>query len=422
MVWFGIIVRTSGEQTIHLLSILTEGSFSRGGADQNICPTAAKQEIMPSIFLPPARKGKRIMLWTFGCFLLGQFVLTVYLAGQMRELRDPLYGYRLRSLRQRLAKSPNAPLFLILGSSRIKHSICPADLAIESAGSEPQPIIYNFGINGMGFIRSLMYFRRLLADGIRPDILLLETWPPLWGQRGFCQESRLVTGFDDVAFRDLPLVCRYFFQEGDVMRFALRRAFLPLSCYRARFLKAAVRSLLPREQAEEMDRQVSDAWPADNDGWFLMPWEPASAEAKAHALQQGVIDIKPLLNSLRLDPRSDTALRELLAECRQRGIRVALILMPEHSLTRGWYSPQARALVQDYLSRLVREEQVAIVDSRDWVSDDEFADSCHMSQKGVPAFCRRLGREVVQPLLEGKPLPGRVLFGGRDAERGSKGF
>ena len=377
---------------------------------------------MPSIFLTPAGKGRRIVFWTLGCFLLVQLVLTVYLAGWMRELRDPLYGFRLRSLRARLAESPHAPLFLILGSSRIKHSICPSDLEVEAAGDAPKPIVYNFGINGMGFIRSLIYFRRLLADGIHPDILLLETWPPLWGQSGFCQESRLVMGFDDLSLRDLPLACRYFFQERDVLRFALRRAFLPISCYRSRFLKAAVRSLLPREQAEEMDKQVSDAWPADHDGWFLMPWEPATPEAKAHALQQGVIDIKPLLSSLRLDPRSDAALRELLAECRQRGIRVAMILMPEHSLTRGWYSAQARELVQDYLSRIQREEQVPIVDSRDWVSDDEFADSCHMSQKGVPAFCRRLGREVVQPLLEGKPLPNRVLFGGPAAERGSEGY
>lgn len=377
---------------------------------------------MPSIFLTPAGKGRRIVLWTLACFVVGQLVLTAYLSWKAREVRDPLYGFRLRSLRARLAESPNAPLFLILGSSRIKHSICPADLSIESAPDAPQPIIYNFGINGMGSIRALMYFRRLLADGIHPDFLLLETWPPLWGQSGFCQESRLVVGFDDLSFRDLPLVCRYFFQERDVLRFGLRRAFLPISCYRSRFLRSVVRSLLPREQAEEMDRQVRDAWPADNDGWFLMPWEPATPQAKANALQQGVIDIKPLLNSLRLDPRSDTALRELLAECRQRGIRVAMILMPEHSLTRGWYSPQASALVQDYLSRLQREVQVPIVDSRDWVSDDEFADSCHMSQKGVPAFCRRLGREVVQPLLERKPLPSRVLFGGQAGEHGNEGY
>src|SRR5262245_22645481 len=143
---------------------------------------------MPSLFLTSAGKGKRIVLWSLAGIALSQLVVSIYLDHRRLETRDPLYGHRLHSLQARLAEAPNAPLFLILGSSRVKYSVCPSAMTIPVAPGAPAPIVYNFAMNGMGTIRELMYFHRLMADGIRPNWLLIEVWPPLWAEEGFFRE------------------------------------------------------------------------------------------------------------------------------------------------------------------------------------------------------------------------------------------
>lgn len=372
---------------------------------------------MPSLFLTPANKGKRIVLWTLIGAAVCQLALSIYLDKRRLELRDPLYGYRLNHLRKGLAESPDSPLFLIMGSSRVKYSVWPSAMKIPSGGNAAKPLVYNFGLNGMGTIRELMHFRRLLADGIQPKWLLVEIWPPLWAENGFFRESCMVQGEDDVHWRDLPLVCRYFLKERDVLWLALQKCFIPIRAYREPLLAFSVQSLLSPAKLHEFKRRIEETLPPDGGGWFLLPGEWTTPEAKRNAWLAGERELKPLVQPVCIDPRSDTALRELLAECRRRDIKVALILLPEPSRTRSWYTTPANTLVRDYLIRLRNDYPVPVIDARTWVSDDEFTDSCHMAPKGVPAFSERLGREVVQPLIEDKPLASRILFGGQDAER-----
>lgn len=371
---------------------------------------------MPGLFLTPASKGKRIALWSLLCIALSQPVLSIYLDAGRLESRDPLYGYRLHHLRERLAEEPDSPLFLIMGSSRVKYSVQPDAMKFHCIGESPQPIVYNFGLNGMGTIRELMHFRRLWADGVRPSWLLLEVWPPLWAESGFFRESRMVLGEDDLHWRDLWLLCRYFRNERDVLRLAFQKGLTPLRAYRDILLSLYARALLPEEKIREFEQRVVDSLPADRGGWFPLPWELTAPGEKINARLDGDEKIKPLLQPLTIDPRSDAALRELLAECKQRNIKVALILLPEPSWTRGWYTAQTHAVVRDYLTRLRQDYPVPIVDSRTWATDDEFSDSTHMGKKGVPIFSERLGREVLQPLIDDKPLSESILF----AEHGNE--
>jgi hypothetical protein len=345
------------------------------------------------------------------CIALSQPVLSLFLDWRRLATRDPLYGHRLNHLRERLAESPDRDLFLIMGSSRVKYSVWPAAMNVHFAANLPHALVYNFGMNGMGTIRELMHFRRLLADGIRPKWLLLETWPPLWAESGFFRESRMVQGEDDLHWRDLWLLGRYFRHDSDVLKLALRKSTLPLRAYRDLLLAAAVPSLLSEEKLRELNQRVTDSLPSDRGGWFSLPWETKDTpEGKRAAIGDGEEKMKPLLQPVRIDPRSDAALRELLDECRQRNIKVALILMPEPSWTRAWYTAESHAVVHDYLTRLHHDYPVPIIDARKWVTDDDFSDSSHMRNKGVPAFSERLGREVVQPLIDDEKLPSGVLF------------
>ena len=377
---------------------------------------------MPSLFLSSAHKGKRIVLWCLMCIALSQPALSIYLDKRRLETRDPLYGHRLHHLRERLAESPDSPLFLIMGSSRVKYSVWPDAMQLPSMESSPQALVYNFGLNGMGTIRELMHFRRLLADGIRPKWMLVEIWPPLWAEDGFFREARMVVAEDDLHWRDLLLLCRYFRHDSDVLKLAFQKSLTPLRTYRDALLALCAQSLLPTENLREIQKKVPDSLPSDRGGWFELPWELSTPEAKLHAKKDGEEKVKPLLQTVNIDPRSDAALRELLTECRKRDIKVALILLPEPSWTRDWYTAQAHAVVRDYLTRLRHDYPVPIVDARTWAPDDEFSDSTHMGKKGVPGFSERLGREVVQPLIDDKPLSSGILFPERDAERGDQGF
>lgn len=357
---------------------------------------------MPQLFLAPADTGKRAVSWCLLIFALSQLALWACLECRFPELHDPLYGIRLQSLQARLAESPRAPLVLLLGSSRVKYGLWPTAMHVRGRDGEPPPLIYNFGVNGAGSIRELMYFRRLLADGIRPDWLLIETWPPLWAESGFFAESKMLVGEDELHWRDIPLVCRYFRRQPTILLRGLQKSLAPIFSYRGRLMEAAVRPLLANVQLDELRRNRRDWLPADESGWFPLTWGAATEEERRRAVARGAEQVKPLLDPLRIDPRSDTALRELLQDCQARGVHAVLVLMPEHSQTRAWYSPKARTLMSDYLDRVGREYNLPLVDTREWVGDEDFVDYCHIKERGARPFSERFGREVIQALLEGR--------------------
>ncbi len=87
------------------------------------------------------------------------------------------------------------------------NGIAPAALGIHPQPGEPAPLVYNFALSGSGNVRVLMTFRRLLAAGVRPDRLLVETWPPMWPEDGSFDEKQILLQ-DDLRWTDLPVLHR----------------------------------------------------------------------------------------------------------------------------------------------------------------------------------------------------------------------
>lgn len=364
---------------------------------------------MANYFLLPAAKGKRAIGWWLTLFACSQLVLVVYLYWRHPELKDPVYGSRIVSLRKRLAEEPGRPLVLILGSSRAMNCIAPAAFPPSSDSSGRAPLVYNFAISGSGPVRMHMTFRRLLADGIRPDRLLVETWPPLWPQEGSFDERQSLDQ-DDLRWIDLPTLFRYLPNHREMLTRAGRGNLIPLVCYRSRLLYATARSLLPPRQAWQFANELRNWHSNDETGWIPVLNMPATPEEKHREVERGQVMAKPLLNPVRIHASSDRALRDLLDECKAQGIQVALMLLPEHSACRRWYSPEAQELVHKYLGSVSREYRVPVFDVRDWMDDDAFADFCHMAPWGAGPFSERFGREVLQPWCEGRPIDPKVLL------------
>ncbi len=327
----------------------------------------------------------------------------MYLNGRRPDVRDPAFGLRLLTLQRRLDENPGVPLILVLGSSRTLNGLSPAHISLEGSQVGAKPLIFNFALAGSGSIRELMIYRRLRAAGIKPDWLLIESWPVLWPEAGIFAERRLVVE-DELCWTDLPILRRYLPGKLELFGRALKGNLAPLVSYRSRLLHAGARFLLPRDQDRALGHEDDDWTCLDGTGWLPYRKLPANPEALRREVAKGLLVAAPLLNPLHIAPDSDRALRELLDECRKDGVKTALFLMPEHSECRRWYSPQTHAVVSDYLARLSTEYATPILDARDWAPDEDFADFCHLAPWGAGPLSERFGREALGPLLRGEAI------------------
>jgi hypothetical protein len=364
---------------------------------------------MPKLFLLPGSTGKRAALWGLLFFACAQAALSMYLNERRPELRDPAFGLRLLTLRKRLRESPGAPLVLVLGSSRTLNGFSPAHMTVALDQTGRTPLVFNFAFAGAGSVRELMTFRRLRAAGIRPDWLLIETWPVQWPEDGYFAERTQIVE-DELHWTDLSVLSRYLPGKLEFFANALKGNLVPLLCYRSRMLHACAQFLLSCELDRGLAKEEEDWTCHDGTGWLPYRRIPADRAAQLREVEKGRIVAAPLLNPLRISPDYDRALRELLDESRATGIKTVLFLMPEHSACRGWYTPTTKTMVGAYLCQLSQDYQVPVIDARDWLPDEHFADFCHMMPHGARPFSERFCREVLRPWLQGKPLNGAVLF------------
>jgi hypothetical protein len=344
-------------------------------------------------------RAKTAVLWGVLAFLAGQVVLAFVVSYTYPELRDPEYGYRLRRLRQLTATTPRRPLCLILGSSRTLSGIYPPALPPSPDDAGPEPRVFNFSQFCAGPVRELQTLRRLLAAGYQPDWLLLEVWPPYWPQRGYwVDELHLMqTDFRPV---DLPLVLRYFtvHRQSALTKLAAE-TLLPITGLRSNLLALCACSLLSPDQRGR-EKQFASWRDIDASGW--RPWLERGTEEEFRARIARLQGEKQYLEHFTISDTTDRSLREILEECRRRHIKTALILMPEHSQLRNWYTPDVHQQVKTYLDRLQREYQIAVFDTRAWMADEEFYDLTHMVPSAATPFTQRLGREMLQPWLREK--------------------
>jgi hypothetical protein len=103
--------------------------------------------------------------------------------------------------------------------------------------------------------------------------------------------------------------------------------------------------------------------------------------------------------NFRLGGPSCRALRETLEFCRRERIVCGLVLLPEATELRGWYSPDMRSQVDGFLGQLAVEFSVPVIDAREWIDDEQFSDGNHLRVGGAEDFSRRLNREFLAPLI-----------------------
>jgi hypothetical protein len=349
-------------------------------------------------------KSRAVVLWSLLFFALAQAGLDIAMEHRP-DLRDPEYGLKLEQLRKRLSENPSSrPLVIALGSSRVSFGLCFECLRGSQptannettviAGENPHnapPLAFNFGLSGFTPSEQLMCLRRLLADGIHPDLVVAEFTPVLIGNdesssRGF-DVNRL--RWQDVGrmAQGVPNKSRFYWRW-------CRAQLVPWHYHRCLLLNRFVPSWL------EAGIQLNSAWLGlDASGWVQSPF--FQNHFGDDVIRREVDFSRPHFQRLGVPQSADSAFRDLNATCNENGIKMALLLTPEDSRIRSLNTPQSLKSRNDYLRRFAQENGCGVIDATTWVRDDEFADGCHVTYAGAITLTRRFDREILRVASKG---------------------
>jgi len=357
--------------------------------------------------LPAApRDRRRAAAIAIGTGIVGVIVLHLAL-GIVAEVslyvRDPGYSDKEIRLARQEAANPGAPSVVMLGTSRTAAAFHAGRVRGQLAGDlGGRAMVFNFGIPASGPVTHLVYFRRLLADGHRPDLLLLEVLPPALadtpGGHGIPAgplEARFLFG-DRLRRSEVETVIRYDF-PADETREAWRRSVTnPWYTLRFPLVGRVFPSALPWHLRFDWSRGC------DEYGWGASFFDTVSSEQYAAGLKRAVGEYQGVLADFHPTGGAARALADLLALCRQQGIPVRLVLMPEAAGFRAIYPPAATERLYRLLHELCAEYGCELTDAREWLPDTAFSDGHHMLKPGAAAFSDRLLQEAIRPFFQSR--------------------
>jgi hypothetical protein len=286
----------------------------------------------------------------------------------------------------------------MVGSSRTAWGLHAGTVEKDLSRSLDRPVaVFNFGLPGTGPVTNLITLKRLLADGARPDLLLVEVLPAylLGLVLVEVEEVRLPTSH--LRRAELSLVKRY-----SIARQGLRRDWwltwaVPCYGHRVAILSDLLPALLgPFERWREFER-------IDDFGW-----EPTSTgcippEAHARALRRVRESLTLGFRGSRLNEAAAASVRETLETCRTEHVPVALVLLPEGRALRDCFPPGSWEQVKSFLTNLSQHYAIPLIDARTWMQEKDFVDSEHLRGDSAGPFSERLGREALEPLLRHAP-------------------
>jgi hypothetical protein len=327
--------------------------------------------------------ARQTLAWGAAWFVLLHLALVGFLEWKHPEFLDPKYGCRLTQLRTRLRHAPGHRLVVALGTSRAEQGFRPGLLT--RLRGEGGPVVFNLARGGSSPLLHLVTLQRLLADGARPDGVLLEFFPP-----SLVEPEAGVT-LPKTALRDFPVLCRYPVSRETYADFLRDRALL-WHTYRSSLLAHwAPAGLLPRGRwVERLWDPWGGEWQALSEGVTPQQRRDLTADARRRYFRK--------LQDFRIAAGADRALRALLVLCCEQGIGVVLFLMPESSEFRSWYPPLAQERLSAYLASLRRDHGASLIDARCWFPDDDFWDGHHLLRDGAAAFTQRIAAETLSSL------------------------
>lgn len=357
------------------------------GLIARLIPSPSTSTKPGSPIVTATRDSRRHARTAVGCGLLVFFLLNVALGltldfGSPRW-RDPEFGKRLSRLLAKIDEHPNRPTVLVIGSSRAAMGVHPGSVEELGQTDGSSPMLFNMSLAGAGPVMELMVLQRLLAVGVKPDLVLFEYWPAFLREDGPYNEQVRI---DPQRLRpeDRPLVRDYFDDPAETLRQMVRLRICPVYSHRKSAINQIAPSFHPNAWRNDSMFEKLDEW-----GW-LPGRVGATEEARAGAKVAVGHYYIPLFAAYQVSPKADRALRESIELCEKHGIAYGWVYLPEASHFREYMTPEAVRWSEEHLRTTVAELGFPLIDARDWVDDYELPDGFHLTQAGAVEFTREL--------------------------------
>jgi hypothetical protein len=310
-------------------------------------------------------------------------------------IRDPVYADReslMRKLRQ--AQPPDTPLVVMQGTSRGGYGFNAKRCSERLSAQCGRPTIaFNFALAGTGPVVQRVHLPRLLADGHRPSLLLIEIVP---AGVAVLPDGPLEARFlDGAAFRhdELPILERYEIPSERIRRQWRETYYTPFLGFRFNLLGRFAPVAVPFHLRGSLGRT------GDEYGWHRIMEETFTPERFAESRERALREYTDILRDLHPGGAAGRALRDELELALAEGIPVCVLLMPEATWFRDLSSPRVTERFDRWIHELTREAGCPLIDARGWMSDDRFADGHHLLPGGAEAFTDRLADEVILPRI-----------------------
>lgn len=340
------------------------------------------------------RGAPTVLLWGLLWYIVLQLV-PLLLKDRWQSIGTALEARKWPALQRLVAEDPKRPLVVMQGSSRTCWAFRAGKLD-GMADSDGQPLrVFNYGIPGAGPIYQLLYLQDMLAEGIRPRFLLIEFLPPLLcdSRRGTLTEERM-TRFEELSVHRMRQWVPHLRRRSARLGSWLQGHLAPWYSFR--------RQILLEVQCLAMGKPFPRHDPVDEWGWRIASPMPFSIFERMHGLKMTRAGYATSLSHFRLGKRPTKALRELLDLCRREKIPAALVVMPESSQFRSWYSVEGRRVIRGLLDELTRTYDVEVIDANRWLPDDDFEDGQHTLLHGAESFTSGLSAELPRLLEQSK--------------------
>jgi hypothetical protein len=335
-----------------------------------------------------------ILLW----YVVGQLLLFVWMDGSWQLNRTRIEGEKWKELHARLAETPDRPLVLMLGSSRVDWAFQAGRLSGRK-GPDGRPLLaYNFGVPTTGPLHEALYLHDLLDEGVRPRLVLVEFVATLLNQsqRGLLSEEH---------FTLPPWLSAHqvrFFQPYVSNKRRLTVEWLESRLAPWYGFRWAVHEHLqghhslqrPFDQA----RRPMDSW-----GCRLLFDDPGTPVFRALRWAGAFKMYGDSIRNFRLGAGPVQAMRDLLARCRREHIPVALVVMPVAREFRRLFPPEGQAELNNLLAQLRDDYAVEVIDGSDWLDLKDFDDGHHVLRSGADKFTGLMIEEVQKILARTNP-------------------
>ncbi|MBX9623539.1 MAG: hypothetical protein K2X82_06970, partial [Gemmataceae bacterium] len=312
-------------------------------------------------------------------------------AERILYLKDPGYADKELRLARAEAAAPGRPTVLMLGTSRAGFAF-HAGRVQDRLAADREVVAFNFGIPASGPVTHLIYLRRLLEDGHRPALLLVEVLPStLSDLPPGPPECHFLSGMR-LRRAEVEVAAGYGF-PGKVRDEWRETARVPW--YGLRF------PLLGRLAPSALPWHLRFNWSRTDDplGWTTPPLTEVTPQQYAEGLARARGEYAAFLADLRPAGGGARALADLVALCRAEGIPVRLVLLPEAAGFRAFYPPAALDRLDRFVQGLCAEHGCGLIDARRWLPEGVFTDGHHLMRPGAEAFSDRLADEAVAPFF-----------------------